>query len=190
MQALFDSAARYSQILETGKLKFGVPEEISDFNIVERLDGNATTDFGASDADLSSDTKPIGEAEMERFHSLLKSCWVAFDKAVGRAEGHELRKGPRGGGRDLERIVDHVLMADENYLKRIGWKVQKTKGEEVRMPLDQIRKQILEGLVAVASGELPSLGPRGGKRWTARFFVRRVAWHVIDHTWEIEDRIL
>ncbi len=26
--------------------------------------------------------------------------------------------------------------------------------------------------------------------WTARSFVRRVAWHTLDHTWEIEDRIL
>ena len=81
-------------------------------------------------------------------------------------------------------------MADEGYLKRIGWKVPKIEHENVETKLARVREEILEGLVAVAAGELPTIGPRGGKRWTARFFVRRVAWHVVDHAWEIEDRIV
>jgi hypothetical protein len=44
-------------------------------------------------------------------------------------------------------------------------------------------------LAAGARGELPERGPRGGARWTPRSFVRRVAWHVLDHAWEIEDRL-
>jgi hypothetical protein len=24
--------------------------------------------------------------------------------------------------------------------------------------------------------------------WTARYFLRRAAWHVLDHVWEIEDK--
>jgi hypothetical protein len=50
------------------------------------------------------------------------------------------------------------------------------------------RAAILEGLAASAAGKLPAKGPRGGSRWTARYFVRRVAWHALDHAWEIEDR--
>ena len=115
--------------------------------------------------------------------------WAAFDHAVKIAEGRELKKGPRGGGRDLAGIVDHVLMADESYLKRIGWKVDSGE-EKAETRLERTRMAILEGLGASARGELPTEGPRGGKRWTPRFFVRRVAWHVIDHAWEIEDRIL
>jgi hypothetical protein len=46
----------------------------------------------------------------------------------------------------------------------------------------------LETVRASASGELPERGPRGGVRWTARYYVRRVAWHVIAHAWEIERR--
>jgi hypothetical protein len=43
-------------------------------------------------------------------------------------------------------------------------------------------------LSAVACGEPVRTGPRGGVRWTARYYVRRSAWHVLDHAWEIEDR--
>ena len=47
---------------------------------------------------------------------------------------------------------------------------------------------MLEALAASVRGEVPETGPRGGKRWSARYFVRREAWHVLDHAWEIEDR--
>ena len=56
--------------------------------------------------------------------------------------------------------------------------------------MQQMQGAMLEGLISAASGEIPARGPRGGLRWTPRYFVRRVAWHVLDHTWEIEDRVL
>ena len=124
VQALLDSGSRYSHILRSTELGFVAPEKASSFNIVERLDGNSTTDFGAPDAPLPSDKEPINANELLRLPTLLKSCWVAFDKAVIAADGMQLRKGPRGGGRDLKRIIHHVLMADESDLKRSGWKMQ------------------------------------------------------------------
>jgi hypothetical protein len=190
MRVLCDYGSRYGQILSLVKFVFIAPKETSEFNIIERVAGNATTDFGGIDAVLTSDSNPIEDDEMERFQAILKACWKAFDKSVSAAEGKELRKGPRGGGRDLERIVDHVLMADEAYLKRIGWKPLKIEDENLYDHLRRIRGEIFDGLMAASRGELPSVGPRGGKRWTPRFFVRRLAWHVVDHTWEIEDRIL
>jgi hypothetical protein len=48
---------------------------------------------------------------------------------------------------------------------------------------------ILQALSSASSGDTPKQGPRGGVRWTPRRFVKRVAWHVLDHAWEIEDRI-
>jgi hypothetical protein len=48
----------------------------------------------------------------------------------------------------------------------------------------------LTSLEAAARGELPRVGPRGGLRWTPRFYVRYSAWHILDHAWEIEDRLL
>jgi hypothetical protein len=189
IQALLDAGPRYAQVLQAAGLAFEAPEAASHLVVVERVDGNATTDFGAPDATLSSDDDPIDASELRRLAAILESCWAAFDHAVKVADGRELKKGPRGGGRDLAGIVDHVLMADESYLKRIGWKVD-SAGEAVETRLERTRMAILEGLGASARGELPTEGPRGGKRWTPRFFVRRVAWHVIDHAWEIEDRIL
>jgi hypothetical protein len=53
----------------------------------------------------------------------------------------------------------------------------------------QVLEAAIAGMRASAAGEIPAVGPRGGKRWTARYFVRRAAWHVLDHAWEIEDRI-
>ncbi len=190
IQALLDSGSRYSQILQSTELVFEAPERASSFNIVERLDGNSTTDFGAPDLPLSNDNEPIDANELLRLSILLKSCWIAFDEAVIAADGKQLRKGPRGGGRDLKKIIDHVLMADESYLKRIGWKIQNIEEGKFEKRLDRIRKEMLDAFEAAAHGELPVVGPRGGKRWGPRFFVRRVAWHVIDHAWEIEDRVL
>ena len=35
----------------------------------------------------------------------------------------------------------------------------------------------------------PSDGsPIVGKKWPPRYAARRIAWHAIDHAWEIEDR--
>lgn len=190
IEALLESGSRYSKLFQSKELVFEAPENASSFKIVERLDGNSTTDFGAPDVPLSNDKEPIDANELLRLPILLKSCWAGFDLAVIAAEGMQLRKGPRGGGRDLNRIIDHVLMADESYLKRIGWKMQTIEEGKLEKRIDRIRKEILDAFEAAAHGELPAVGPRGGKRWVPRFFVRRVAWHVIDHAWELEDRVL
>jgi hypothetical protein len=51
-----------------------------------------------------------------------------------------------------------------------------------------IQKAFIAAARARAHGELPDQGPRGGKRWPARYAIRRSAWHALDHAWEIEDR--
>jgi hypothetical protein len=53
-----------------------------------------------------------------------------------------------------------------------------------------VREAALLALAAAARDELPKHGPRGGVIWTPRYFVRRAAWHMLDHTWELEDRIM
>ena len=158
--------------------------------MVERLKGDSTTDFGAPGIPPASDAAPIGGADLMRFQALLKACWKTFDAAVEAGRGRELQKGPRGGGRELDGIIEHVLGADASYLSMLGWKAGRNEQEEPREQLAHLRESIREGLAASARGELPERGPRGGLRWTARYFVRRSAWHVLDHAWEIEDRIL
>jgi hypothetical protein len=47
-----------------------------------------------------------------------------------------------------------------------------------------VRTAVSEVLAAARSGE-----PLGGvKGWPARYAARRIAWHALDHAWEIEDR--
>lgn len=189
LQALFDYGPRYAKVLYTAQIAFQAPADVSMFAVIERLEGNTTTDFGAPDIAPSSDMKPVDQAELQRFQTLLETYWQAFDAAVRRASGKKLRKGPRGGGRDLEGIVQHVLGADASYLRRLAWKFKKGEGENLSEKLSQSRQAVLNALAAAVRGEVPERGPRGGVIWTPRYFVRRVAWHVLDHLWEIEDRV-
>jgi hypothetical protein len=190
LQALFDYGPRYARILHAAKIRFRSPAAASVFAVVERLDGNTSTDFGAPDIAPASDTRPVDETELRRLQTLLQAYWQAFDAAVQAAEGKELRKGPRGGGRDLVPIVRHVLGAEAGYLSRLAWKVKQSEEEDLTEELGRTRQAVLDALTAAAHGETPEHGPRGGVIWTPRYFVRRVAWHVLDHLWEIEDRIV
>lgn len=188
LSALVDYGQRYGRVLAGTDLAFRPPDDVSKLVVVERLEGNATTDFGAPDIAPSADERPVDEAEHQRFQSILTACWQAFDEAVAAAEGKTLRKGPRGGGRELEGIMEHVLGADRSYLSALGWKYKPDKTAGLQETLAQCREAMLEGLAAAVRGEIAAEGPRGGKRWLPRYFVRRVAWHILDHIWEIENR--
>lgn len=189
LQALFEYGPRYARALRTSRLGFHAPKDVSAFAVVERLKGNTTTDFGAPDAAPARDTKPIKDAELRRFQTLLRACWRTFDAATREAMGQTLRKGPRGGGRDLDRIIEHVLGSDAGYLSSLGWKLDLQDVKDSEDALKQTRQMILKALAEAAHNKLPTRGPRGGVRWTPRYFVRRVAWHTLDHVWEIEDRL-
>jgi hypothetical protein len=86
-------------------------------------------------------------------------------------------------------MVVHVLEAEVAYLSRLGWTFERTAVVDLGSRLEDVRRAILEGLRAAAKGTLAVVGPRGGRRWSGRYFVRRSAWHVLDHAWEIEDRL-
>ena len=45
------------------------------------------------------------------------------------------------------------------------------------------RKALLEALRRGADGK-----PMRERGWPARYAARRIAWHVLDHAWEMEDR--
>jgi hypothetical protein len=190
LQALLDYGSHYARILQRARLGFKAPEYISAFKVIERLEGNATTDFGAPSLIPSSDTRPVKSVELQRFQKILRACWRTFDANVKAASGKALRTGPRGGGRELEGIIEHILGSDAGYLASLGWKLEQNEIKDLKKQLDQTRQAILKALTASSHGEIPAQGPRGGVRWKPRYFVRRLAWHVLDHAWEIEDRAL
>ena len=189
LQALLAYGPRYAQALQSQGLAFLAPAALSAFEIAERHAGNTTTDFGAPDALLEADRAPFDHAAMERSQAILQACWQAFDRAVQQAAGRALRAALRGGGRDLDKMTGHVLEADLAYLGSLGWKHKLASSETPDEALNRMRQATLQALQAAAEGAIPAQGPRGGKRWPARYFVRRAAWHVLDHAWEIEDRI-
>jgi hypothetical protein len=186
LQALLAAGPRYAKIMRRAKLVVPVPAAVEAFVVAERVKGNGTTDFGVPIMEPSSDADPIKDAEVERLQSILKACWRALDAAARQAEGKTLRLGPRGGGRDLAAILEHVHGAERGYLTSLGGSLPQTKDDEPSPAT--VRKTILETLLASAHGEVPAKGPRGGKRWSPRYAARRMAWHVLDHIWEIEDR--
>jgi hypothetical protein len=189
LQALFDYGPRYATVVKSARLSFQAPDDPAALKVRERLKGNATTDFGAPDIAPAADRKPFDEAEARRLLAVLRACWRAFDKAAEAAQGRDLRKGPRGGGRDVDAIAAHVLGAEESYLRQIGWKLKSDEAEDYEARAARLRREVERALQAGARGELPERGPRGGKLWTPRYFARRAAWHVLDHAWEIEDRV-
>jgi hypothetical protein len=190
LQALLAYGPRYERVLQGTGLGFQAPADVSAFKVSERLEGNATTDFGAPGLAPAYDARPVDEAEGQRLQAVLEACWQAFDAAVKAAVGQELRKGPRGGGRELEGIIRHVLGAEAGYLAQLGWKFKQGEADDLDEEANRTRQAVLKGMAAAGRGEIAATGPRGGVRWTPRYFVRRAAWHVLDHAWEIEDRVV
>ncbi len=99
------------------------------------------------------------------------ACWDAFDAVVAAAPP-ELRKGPRGGGRDRDPIAEHVREAERSYGRKLGAAVPP------RTPWPEQREAL--------AGLMRARAPDG--RWTVRYAASRMAWHVLDHAWEIEDK--
>lgn len=190
LQSLVAYGPRYARVLEGTGLGFQAPASPTDLHVAERLEGTKTTDFGAPDAMPEQDRNRLDGADLERYKTLLGAYWRAFENTVGGALGRELRKGPRGGGRDVEGIVAHVLNAEAAYLRSLGRRFRLDEGEPLSAQIASIRQEELEALAAGARGELPERGPRGGKIWPPRYFVRRAGWHVLDHLWEMEDRLV
>ena len=189
LQSLIEYGPRYAMVLAGSGLDFTPPKDAGQFEVVERHPGNATTDFGAPDAILATDRQPLSEPEYDKAQAVLKASWAAFDRALAQAEGGELRKGPRGGGRNADKILEHVFQADQAYLRRVAH-VYKTKEDQgLDSQLASLREVILVALQAGMKGEIPEQGPRGGKIWPIRYYLRRSVWHILDHVWEIEDRI-
>lgn len=179
LAALAAYAPRYAVVARDAGLAFGPPD--AELSVVERVKGNATTDFGAPDAAIESDSMPLSPAEAERTVAIIAASWRAFDRVLLRAP-QELAKGPRGGGRDRGAIAQHVVSAESAYGRTIGLRLREPppgNGDAVRATRDAICAAILGGL---ASPDVVR------SRWPLRYAARRIAWHVLDHVWEIEDR--
>jgi hypothetical protein len=176
VEALADYLPRYAPIVRLAGLE---PPE-GDLVITERHSGLAkNADFGALGEIAQSETAPLPADEGARLASLLEAGWSAFDDVAAAAPA-QLRKGPRGGGRDTDQIVAHVRGAELAYARKLGLPGDKPQDGPDAWPL--LRTRIGAALRDPESVVTP---PNG---WPLRYGARRIAWHVVDHLWEIEDK--
>jgi hypothetical protein len=150
--------------------------------VVEHYAGTGSTDFwGISFAPSPLDREPYDEAAFDRQVALLQAVWAEFDATVDRVTG-ELAKGPRGGGRERDHVIRHVLANEgEEFARRVQAPSALAELETAK-GLEAHRKRFVEAM----RGWYRDGKPLGN--WTVPYLLRHTAYHALDHAWEMQDR--
>jgi hypothetical protein len=173
IEALVVYADRYGRVAKLAGETFPAADGF-EVDVVERLGGGGGTEFGVPSNVTDQDRRKTSARDGDRLARVVQAAWKAFD-SVAKAAPEELRKGPRGGGRNTSKVVEHVVGADEAYAREMGIKL--------KAPIAEIRSAMLDLLRQPSDGS-----PIADRRWTVRYAAHRIAWHALDHAWEIEDR--
>lgn len=183
MEQLAAYADRYASVAQRAHVPFSSPAGRPDLQIVERLRGGSGTEFGVPGAAADVESQPLDPGELTRLIGLLEAAWETFDAVAAAAEGVPLKLGPRGGGRQVPKIVEHVHEAEAAYLHQLGWKVRTP-----RPPMADLRRSFVEAVRLRYAGTPFPEPNKVHAPWESRYAIRRSAWHALDHAWEIEDR--
>jgi len=181
LETLLAFTSRYRSVATLADVPFNPPTTVRGLTVIERLPGSASTEFGVPGAVATVEHEPLPARELARSTALLQAAWSTFDAAADAAAGTALTVGPRGGGRQVPKIVEHVRDAEAAYLHQLGWKVRDTT-------TPALRDAFLVALELRAADEPLPEPNRVRAPWPPRYAVRRSAWHALDHAWEIEDR--
>jgi len=164
-------AERYAEVAVRAGVRFPAAHDVV---VVERVRGDTTTDFGAPSVATASDSEPLPAKDLARQVALVRASWDLLGD-VASAAPEELRKGPRGGGRDRDAVVAHVEGAERAYARKLGVNHPPyTSAADVRAMREELTAALLSGAAE---------GP-----WSSAYAMRRIAWHVLDHAWEIQDK--
>ena len=188
LHQLVIAGPRYAPVAARANLPFTIPASFEAFEVVERVAGNATTDFGAPAVLLPADQRPLTEADIERLGSLLTACWSTFDD-VFLSIPAELRGKKPERGRSPDAIRLHLLEADLMHLSGLGPAYRKPDPARITEQEAEVREHMLAALRAVPRDEAPVPRRKSGFVWTPRFATRRSAWHALDHVWELQGRL-
>ena len=156
---------------------------IGTVDVVERYPGTGSTDFwGISFAFSDIDQQAMSGETLERDLTLLRACWAFFDAVRSRVSA-EMQKGPRGGGRDRDRIVQHTLAAEQDWAAKLG-----VRAPEGALLTDESLNAYRDAYITAirtfhAQGKL-------ARTWPLRYLIRHTAFHTLDHAWEMEDKDL
>lgn len=180
LEALADYAERYADVARAAGKRFARTAG-DQLEVVERVRGSATTDFGAPGVVPALDAEPLTAHGARRQADLLVAAWSVLDGVAATAPP-SLRKGPRGGGRDRDAMLQHVLNAEAAYARKIGVRHRDPSlGDPAAVRA--LRHELVATVRRARSGE-----PMRDNGWPARYAVRRIAWHVLDHAWEMTDK--
>jgi hypothetical protein len=154
--------------------------------VVEDGLGTPSTDFwGISFSPSAAEHGPMDEPELERALALLRACWAFFDGVAARVSP-EMRKGPRGGGRDRDKIIRHTIRTEsEDFAKQVGLRIPE-EGALAPDALRRYRDDYVAAMRAYNAGEFE----RPMRKSTLQFLIRHSAFHTLDHAWEMEDKDL
>jgi hypothetical protein len=179
LEALAAYRPRYARVAKLARLE--LPASTWErFEVVEQRQGSAGTDFGVPSA-IGDDDVALSPAQRSRLADLVEASWTLFDRVVAKAPA-ELRKGPRGGGRDRDKVAAHVYMADYGYARQLGLSVREPREGDATA-----RAELREAVLSYLRGtDKPTNNVK--RPWPRRYGARRIAWHALDHAWEIEDR--
>ena len=177
LAALAGSAARYAAVAEVAGEPFG-PDS---YEIVDHAGGGSGTEFGVPSVITDDERRPTSTTDADRLARLVDAAWTILDRVAASAPS-ELRKGPRGGGRDRDKMLAHVFEAEWYYAREMGIKVKQPDPTD-RAAIDALRTAMLEVMREPSDGS-----PLAGRKWTARYAAGRIAWHALDHAWEMQDR--
>ena len=156
---------RYAPVARRAGL--ALPPAAADaFAVTERLPGMAGyTDFGAPGEIAAGDYDPLADGEAGRIAALVVASWAAFGD-IARTAPAQLRKGPRGGGRDTGQIIEHVIGAEASFARKIGLRHRRpAAGDEpaiaaMRSAIIAALRQAPDRLACAR----PCLGDRGQER--------------------------
>jgi hypothetical protein len=182
IERLRSYSLRYSQVAERAEMDAEF-DAITNVDVVEQYSGTGSTDFwGISFAFSSIDKQGMSGDELERELTLMQACWAFFDDVRSRVSA-EMQKGPRGGGRDRDRIVGHIFANEQDWAKGLGVHTPDgamLTGEGLKAHRDAYCHAIRD---------YHSQGKLAGK-WPLRYLIRHTAFHTLDHAWEMEDKDL
>jgi hypothetical protein len=184
LDALLAYAPRYGRVARRANLAFRPPATVRGVEVVERLPGGSGTEFGVPSSSARAESEALTPAELKRLTGLLRAAWTTFDAAAAKAEGVTLSVGPRGGGRQVKKMVEHVREAESAYVHQLGTK--RPTGSAATMEV--LRDAFVAAVTALAEGRPLADPNQVRKPWSPRYAMRRSAWHALDHAWEIEDR--
>lgn len=180
LAALAAYAPRYAAVAKQARIPFEANPS-SRFRVVERLAGSASTEFGVPERVAKRDTTTLAAAEGKQLASLMQAAWDVYDQILAGTPA-VLRKGPRGGGRDRDKMADHVRDAEGAYVRKLGLRLAPPDRHD-RRAVAEFRAAITDAI------QRPSKGtPLVEKGWPQRYAARRIAWHALDHAWEMQDR--